>query len=141
MKKLTNNGSRRLGVPGRPALILSPSESALIDDDQLRIMQQNRTVSRWLESGVLSLTKPGADDKYIEQPARKPSRAKRNPVKRHQRKDERKVQELPEGLTGDGIEYNHLGGGWWQVFVNGFKVTDRNVRKAEAETIATEYVE
>jgi len=46
---------------------------------------------------------------------------------------------LPEGITGQGTEVHHLGGGWYEVYVNGFKVTDRNVRKDEAKTIAEEY--
>lgn len=139
MKKLTNRGTRRLGVPGRPAIILNPNESALINKDQLAEMQKNRTVSRWLESGVLLLSEPGENDDLAPPPQRQ-SRARRNP-KALPRRDQRKVEKLPEGVKGEGVEYNHLGGGWYQVYVNGFKVTDRNVRKAEAETMATEYEE
>jgi hypothetical protein len=140
MKKLTNKGSRRLGIPGRPALILDPDQSADIGDAQLETMLQNKTVSRWLEKGVLLL---GDEDGKVLKPPKTDRRLMpKTGIKRHHRKrDERKEVVLPKGVKGKGTELHHLGGGWWQVYVNGFPVTDRNVRKDEAKTIAMEYEE
>ena len=137
MKKLTNKGARRLGIPGRPALILNAGESASINDQQLKTIRKNKTVRRWLEAGVLIVEK--TDDK---KPVDKTIFVPKEESKRTtgmKRKDERKEVVLPDGVTGDGIERHHVGGGWWQVFVNGFLVTTRNVRKDESITIAAEY--
>ena len=134
--KLKNAGRRRLGVPGRPALILEPNQIVDVDASQMDEFQKNRTVCRWLESGVLILF-DGAE-KASPVPVfvtPKPTR----PVGIKPDRDVREEQVLPKGITGEGVERNHLGGGWWEVYVNGFKVTDRNVRKDEAETIAAEY--
>jgi hypothetical protein len=139
MKKLTNNGSRRLGIPGRPALILDPNQSANIDGAQLEAIRRNKTVSRWLEKGVLVLTDD--DGKTIEPPKLDPREMPKAGIKRTPKRDERKEVVLPKGVTGKGIERHHLGGGWYQVWVNGFQATDRNVRKEEAKTIAAEYEE
>lgn len=53
-------------------------------------------------------------------------------------KDERPEQK-PEGVTGEGIEITHTGAGWYEVHVNGMKVTDKGVRKDDAERIAEDY--
>jgi hypothetical protein len=139
MKKLTNKGTRRLGIPGRPALILDPDQSAHIDASQLETMQRNKTVSRWLEKGVLILTDD--DGKTVKPPKLDQRLIPKTGVKRPPKRDERKELVLPKGVKGKGTELHHLGGGWWQVYVNGFQVTDRNVRKDEAKTIADEYQE
>jgi len=55
------------------------------------------------------------------------------------RTDKREELVLPDGVTGEGIEVHHKGGGWYEVYVNGFKVTDTNVRKDEANDVAAEY--
>jgi hypothetical protein len=139
MKKLTNKGSRRLGIPGRPALILDPNQSAHIDAAQLEVIRQNKTVSRWLEKGVLVLT----DDEgnTVKPPKLDPRLIPKTGIKHHRKRDERKEVVLPKGVEGKGTELHHLGGGWYQIYVNGFQVTDRNVRKDEAKTIAGEYEE
>jgi hypothetical protein len=137
MKVLTNKGARRLGVPGRPAIILNANESVPISDSQLENIQKSSTAVRWLESGVLLITdgEPGPE---IE--PKPPSKAKPG-VRRTSNRDKREKVVLPDGVTGEGTECHHKGGGWWEVYVNGFRVTDRNVRKDEAETIAAEYDE
>ena len=139
MKKLTNKGTRRLGIPGRPALILDPNQSAHIHDAQLETMQRNKTVSRWLEKGVLVLTDD--DGKTAEPPKQDRRLIPKTGIRRRGRKDDRKEVALPKGIEGKGVERHHVGGGWWQVYVNGFQVTDRNVRKDEAATISAEYEE
>lgn len=128
MRTLTNNGRRRLGVPGHPAVVLNPGESTEISDASLAIIGRNRTVARWLQSGVLTLS--GSDGK--------PAPAPVAPEKEAEKQAE-SPPALPEGVTGEGTEVHHRGGGWWDVYVSGFKVTDGNNRKDEAEAIAAEY--
>ena len=126
MKTLTNNAGRRLGVPGRHALILNPGESVEITDQQLADIKSNRVSARWLERGVIAVSedgKPVTVKVKTEEPKSKPAA---NP-------------DLPEGLTGEGAEVHHEGGGWYSVYINGFKVTDTNLRKDEAEDTAAEY--
>lgn len=132
MKKLINQGRRRLGVPGSPAIVLAPGEAVPVTATQIAGFQRNRTVARWLEVGTLALI---SEDGAVEKPKAKPKAktgikpATSAPVE----------VALPDGLTGEGVERNHLGGGWWEVYVNGFKVTDQNVRKDESLAIAAEY--
>jgi hypothetical protein len=135
MKVIINNGRRRLGVPSRPALILNPKESAPITDVQIEQLLAQRTASRWLESGVLEIK----DSAEAEAPAMVKVAERPKVVRKYKDRDERKPEELPDGVTGEGVETHHLGGGWYCVFVNGFRVTDSNVRKDAAETIASEY--
>jgi hypothetical protein len=139
MKRLVNKGQRRLGIPGRPdSIVLAPNMSVELDDIKLKDIASNKTVSRWLETGVLQITdEEGEPQKPPVAPKRKPAPTG---IKRSSKQtDVRKEEPLPDGLTGEGVEQNHVGGGWWQVYVNGIKVTDRNVRKDEADEIAKEY--
>jgi len=134
MKFITNKGRRRLGVPGRPALILDPNQSAQIDESQLDALRRNRTVARWLEAGVLVLSnEAGVAEKPAPMPKVRPG------ARVVAERDKRVEAVLPEGVTGTGAEIYQAGGGWYEVYVNGFKVTDKKVRKDEAETIAAEY--
>lgn len=134
MKVLVNNGKRRLGVPGRPAIILDGGASVPITDAQVKDLKRNRTVSRWLNRGVLKIREDdGREIKPDSKPA--PGPHVRRPVDR----GKREKQVLPEGVTGKGFEIHEKGGGWYDVYVNGFKVTDRSVRKAEAEGMAKDY--
>lgn len=134
MKRIVNTGARRLGIPGRPALILGPKESVEVSYAQLAEFEKNRTTMRWLETGVLKIVETD-DDVPVE-------RVKKIVTKRPKttfRQDERENVVLPEGVAPEGVAIHHIGGGWYQVFVNGFQVTDRNVRKDEADEIASEY--
>lgn len=138
MKALVNKGKRRLGVPGRPAIILNPGESVPIDDAQIKELHKNRTIERWLERGVLKI----CDESDVEKTPKKTvpqTRPAKNIPRVGRRNDNREPQVLPKGVKGEGVELHHKGGGWYEVFVNGFVVTDSNVRKADAEQIATEY--
>lgn len=140
MKVLRNSGSRRLGIPGRPAIILAPGDSIPVDDAQLKDMERNRTVARWLDRGVLTLR--DADAKELEKaapPVRSAPPRQRVRPRVGGRTDKREELVLPDGVNGEGVEIHHKGGGWYEVYVNGFKVTDSNVRKDEADEIATEY--
>jgi hypothetical protein len=142
MKVLLNNGRRRLGIPGHPAIILAPGEATPVDDLQIKEMHKNKTVVRWLESETLVLDDAEKIKELQDKPATKKAEKPKRPARPRPprgKKDEREPQVLPDGLTGKGVELNHLGGGWYEVFVNGFKVTDKNVRKDEAQEIATEY--
>jgi hypothetical protein len=137
MNVLKNNARRRLGIPGRPAIVLAPTEGRRVTDEQLAEMRKNRTVARWLESGVLTIE---ADDGTSPQaPDQIAPRRNMAAIKRIQDRDNREEVELPEGVTGEGVELFSPGGGWFEVWVNGFKATDKNVRKSEAEKIAAEY--
>jgi hypothetical protein len=124
MTTITNTGRRRLGLPGRPALILGAGESAEVTDQQLQEMKKNGVVTRWFGSGLLVI-----DGKPIEP----------EPGSVANKQAAAAPEGLPEGLTGQGIELYHKGGGWWRVYVNGFEVTDGNVRKKEAKAIAAEF--
>ena len=140
MKVIRNSGSRRLGIPGRPAIILAPGDTVPVTDAQLADMDRNRTVSRWLERGVLTVRDGNA--KELDKPAlpvrSAPPRQRVWPSVGG-RADKREELVLPDGVTGEGIEVHHKGGGWYEVYVNGFKVTDTNVRKDEAQDVAAEY--
>lgn len=140
MKRIINNGRRRLGISGRPAIILNPNESREIDDYQLDEIRKNRTVANWIEAGILTVS--DGDEKIEATATVKPKKATivhSKSIRPGAPRDERQAEPLPDGIEGEGIETHHLGGGWYQVYVNGFKVTDRNVRKDEAKEIASEY--
>ena len=134
MKVLINKGRRRLGIPGRPAIILDPNQSVEITEARQDEISRNRTVARWLETGTLIIT----DDGKPQEPKAIVT-ARRSAITTKAKRDQREEIVLPEGVTGKQVETHHLGGGWYEVYVNGFKVTDRNVRKDEAKTIAEEY--
>ena len=140
MKVLKNSGTRRLGIPGRPAIILAPGETVPVTDDQLESMGDNKTVARWLDRGVL--TTEDSDAKQPEAPVKplQPAEPRQRVRPRvGSRADKREELVLPDGVTGEGVEIHHSGGGWYEVYVNGFKVTDSNVRKDEAQEVAAEY--
>jgi hypothetical protein len=136
MKVLRNSGTRRLGIPGRPALILSPGESVPVTESQLDEMGRNRTITRWIDRGVLTVQ---ADDFPDLAPAKTAPPRQRVRPRVGSRTDKREELVFPDGVTGEGIEIHHKGGGWYEVYVNGFKVTDNNVRKDEATDVAAEY--
>jgi hypothetical protein len=141
MKVLKNSGTRRLGIPGRPAIILAPGEVVPVTDDQLDLMRDNRTVARWLDRGVLTTEDSDAKTE-AEAPVKplQPAQPRQRVRPRvGSRADKREELVLPDGVTGEGIEVHHKGGGWYEVYVNGFKVTDTNVRKDEAQDVAAEY--
>jgi len=139
MKVLRNSGSRRLGIPGRPAIILAPGDSVPVTAAQLADMERNRTVSRWLERGVLTTRDSDATDPAPARIVRSAPPRQRVRPRVGGRTDKREELVLPDGVTGEGIEVHHKGGGWYEVYVNGFKVTDTNVRKDEANDVAAEY--
>jgi hypothetical protein len=143
MNVLINKGRRRLGISGRPAIILNAEESVKIDDDQLAEISKNRTVARWIDTGVLAVLSEDELDDQAKIKSKPTPPQKPRPVRRARaiKKDDRKVEPLPDGVTGEGFEIHHSGGGWYQVYVNGFRVTDRAVRKDEAEAMSSDYVE
>ncbi len=139
MYVIKNNGRRRLGIPGRPAIILEVGKTAAVNGEQLTEMKRNRTFEHWVQTGVISVNDQQSKDKSEPQAfAPKPEPPLQPPPTRVDY-DKRIEEPLPDGVTGSGTELHDVGGGWWSVYVNGFKVTDKNVRKKKAEQIAKEY--
>ena len=118
MNTLTNTGRRRLGLPGRPAIVLDPGQTVEISDGQLKAIMANSTSARWVNSGVLSLNGGVVKVDTVTAATK---------------------LDIPEKLTGSGVELYDRGGGWWDIYVNGFKVLDKSVRRAKAEELAEEY--
>jgi hypothetical protein len=139
MKLLKNKSRRRLGIPGRPAIVLRPDESVPISDNQIEEIQRNRTVARWLNSEVLELIDQSDSEKEPSRKVVKSTRPEKPRYRRNKSNDVRETLVLPDGVTGEGVEVHHKGGGWYEVYANGFLVTDKNVRKDEAQNIAKEY--
>lgn len=140
--KVTNNAGRRIGVPIRQAFILNAGESRNVTDGELAQMENNRTISRWMETGILSIAsslgEAPVDGREIKQPAPKPERKPQREKAAPPPKEESR-EELPEGITGVGVEREVFGGGWQHLWVNGFRVTDKKVRTAEADAMAADY--
>src|SRR5690606_19687065 len=111
--KLMNNGQKRLGVLGRRPIIIEPGKSSEISEGDLAIITGNRTVAKWIKSGLLSVIKEGSVEVKIE----KPVATKSEPE-----------PEFPDGVTGEGVEKIDTGRGWFEVYVSGIKVTDKKVR-------------
>jgi len=126
MNTLTNTGRRRLGLPGRPAIVLDPGQTVEISDGQLKAIMANSTSARWVNSGVLSLNGNGGVDTSGANTVDASFAAATK-------------LDIPEKLTGSGVELYDRGGGWWDIYVNGFKVLDKSVRRAKAEELAEEY--
>ena len=119
MKTVTNNAKRRLGLPGRPALLLNPGESKTIEDSQVAEIETSNIAKGWIRSGLVSISDGAETEEKSEDP--------------------KSDQDLPEGLTGKGFEIFNEGSGWYSAWVNGFKVTDSKVRKKAAEALRKEY--
>lgn len=126
MKKLMNTGRRPLGLSGSPSVVLRANVPVEVSDQQFEQFMANRTVSRWINSGLISVD---GEKAAVDVP---------KPTEKVATK-ERPEPEIPDGLTGKGPEKHHLGGGWYEGYVNGVKVTDRNMRKAEIESVLSEY--
>lgn len=123
MNTITNNGARRIAVPCDPAMVLEPGQSGHVTDGQLADIEARPNSSRWIETGMLKV------ERNTVKP--EPEAAAGN--------SEADDLGLPEGLTGEGVEFEKLAGGWFHVWVNGLKVTTSRVRKARAKEIAAEY--
>ena len=139
MKVLRNSGSRRLGIPGRPAIILAPGDAVPVTESQLAEIKRNRTVTRWMERGVLTVRDSDAKEPELAKTVQSAPPRQRVRPRVGGRQDKREELVLPDGVSAEGIVVHHKGGGWYEVYVNGFKVTDSNVRKDEAHDVAAEY--
>lgn len=128
MTTITNGGKRRLGLSGRPSIVLDAGETQEISATQFHSLRENKTTMRWMDSGLLTVQDPPEKHDDSKLVLKKPA------VKQEEYKDE-----LPQGITGVGVELHKVGRGWYTVYVNGFAVTDGKVRKDEAESIALEY--
>lgn len=128
---LTSNAGRRIGIPVRQAFVLNPGESREITDKQLEELQTNKTARRWLDRSILIID---GSEEALKEVATKTSK------KKPQEKEEPAPKlNLPDGITGVGKEYEHHGGGWYSLWINGECATDGKVRKKEAEEMAKDY--
>lgn len=125
MKTVTNNANRRLGLPGRPALLLNPGESKTIEDSQVAEIEGNKTAAQWIKRGTVSISDAG--------------KAKKKSAQTESKSDSSEKKDLPDGLTGEGFEPFHHGGGYYSVYVNGFEVTDSKIKKAAVEELRKDY--
>lgn len=130
--KLTNKAGRALGLPGAfLSLVVEPGETIEITQTQLEEFKGNATVNRWLNSGTLQLgdVPPApAHGPVIEDEV--------------EWREPENTADVPDYVPEDGVYVHHLGGGFYEVWVNQFKVTDENVRgKPAAEAIAAEYAQ
>ena len=115
--KLTNESKRERGIPLAQELrVVKPGQSITITDEDRDHMLRFPMVNNWLDRGEISITG---------------GKGKNDPKQR--------VSELPEDITGTGFEIAKFGGGWCMPYMNGEPVTDRRVRKAEAEAMAKDY--
>lgn len=130
MIRLINKSGRALGLPCAryPSIILEMDEEKVITDQHFDEVKVNKTVTRWINDGfvlVQQLSDPKPDGLTVTVLKPKPE----TPVMAGVDDDYRPAQ----------VKCISAGGGWWHVYVNDEKVTDKAVRKAEAEKIATEY--
>ena len=138
MTKITNNGKRRLGLSGRPSLIIDAGQSVEVSNAQYKSFIESGIVARWFASGLLTV------DGEVEigighQVVGTDLWSKQVPAESTESEVDQHSVALPEGIKSEGVELYHAGGGWWEVYVNGFLVTNVKVRKAEAEKIAEDY--
>lgn len=128
--KLMNCHSRRLGVMGLPGNELDPGQAVEIHPDELeRIKSRNATVRRWLRSGILEVV--DADDVPVPEVESEPEPKSPPPPP---------PDELPEGVEPTGVHLFHHGAGYYDVYVDGIKVTDDRIRgKKKANEVADEY--
>lgn len=126
MITITNNSRRRIAVPCSPAIFLDAGASKDdVTEAQWAEIKRHRMNLQRLESGLLTVS--GESRSQVRAKVR--SRAVEDPTF---------GLNLPEGITGKGVEFDQSGG-WYDVYVNGMKATTSRVRKAEAEKIAAEY--
>ena len=121
--KLINASRRPRGIPLDEFVTLPAGGEVDINEYQLSQLQKRPMVRNWMQAGVL----------LVQQGDAAPEKG---PVK-----EVRRGPDLPEGITGTGIEHEDLGGGWTHLWVNGFKCTDKAVRKKQAEKMALDYRE
>lgn len=142
MKKILNNSRRSRGIPGSPALILAPGEEKKVNETFFESMLKNHTVSQWISQGLIVV-----DGENVEPPAKRELKPrKQSGVGLNRRAARTATQrdipppELPDGVEEKGVFLHHHGGGYYDVYVNGIKVTTEKVRgKDVANEIAAEY--
>lgn len=115
--KLTNTSKRERGIPLADRLeVVPPGGEIEITEQDLARINRFVTSKTWLERGLITVSGEKVKKKA----------------------DERVAPELPEGVTGTGIEYE-MRGSWCHLWVNGERCTDKLVRKAQAEEMAKDY--
>jgi hypothetical protein len=134
MKTISNNTRRSLGIPGAVAIVLEPGGTVEVSESRYDEMRNNRMVNQWFQRGMLS------------EGGKAPERAKKSapeavsPAQKRSARSDRPAEPLPDGVDEVGVHLYHVGGGYYHVYVNGFKVTTDKVRgKANAEEVAAEY--
>lgn len=132
MKKIRNNTRRSLGIPGAVALIIKPGQEEEVSDSRYVEMSTNKLVAQWIKRGMLSIDGAAPEKAHKE--------VKKEKLKTASSRKDRAPAPLPDGVEEVGVFKHHVGGGWWDVYVNGIKVTTDKVRKDDAENIADEYI-
>jgi len=120
--KLINKSNRDRAIPHASGVEILPAGGEMdVSDIQLAELKRFPMVNQWIYQGLLKVE----DGAAVE--AKKPQT------------ETRSGPELPDGLTGEGTEIYHHGGGWYSVYHAGMACTDEKVRKARAEEIAADY--
>jgi len=120
MIRLINKAERGLGLPGLrfPAISLEKNGGEeVITDEHFDELSANKTVASWIAAGFVLIQKIG-------EPKSKPG------TEKDVEKDDLRPAQVKTVNTGNG---------WWHVYVNDEKVTDKAVRKAAAKKIAAGY--
>ena len=123
MMKLTNLSKRDRGIPCADATrVVAPGADTEISDDDLKHMMRFPMTQQWLDKGLIAIE------------GRAEAKSPARPIQTAARKG----PDLPDSITGVGIEYEQRGS-WFHLWVNGLRATDKLVRKAQAEEMAKEY--
>lgn len=121
MKLINTSGRARVIYGPIEMQRLEAGEERDITEAELDELKRHPNIRNWMHKGLLTVDM-GA--------AKKPLPTAR---------EERSGPELPEGVTGEGTETVHHGGGWYSVFHDGMPCTDEKVRKDRADEIAADY--
>jgi len=140
MIRLINKSGRALGLPGVqfPSVVLEKNGGeAEISNDHFAELSSNRTVAQWIAQSIVLVQKFGElrpagmtvtilEPKKVEAPPAVKTEAPR-------------PTQPEDSFRPAKVEIISPAGGWYHVYVNDHQVTDKAVRKAEAERMAAEY--
>lgn len=119
--KLVNTSSRDMAIPTQiETTILKPNEFLVVSKTELEQLKRDSQIRNWLHRGMLSTQSGGNTEHAADKPKEEKS-------------------DLPEGVTGKGVEIVEHKGGWFSVHVDGMPCTDKKVRKDQADEIAADY--
>lgn len=72
--RLVNRSGRSRGIPGNPAIVLHPGESAQISAEDAQRLQANATTKEWLDKGLVAILEDEAS-KPVNKRVRKAKRS------------------------------------------------------------------